>query len=97
MHYSLYTVGGNVEEPACLYYLKRLVEHRSGIDGDLVAHIPVGMTQCVGNGNALQLPGIERAERATGGGYDKTVDRSGILTHETLVDRRMLGVDRVDA
>ena len=44
----------------------------------------------------LEILALEAAERSPGGGQDQTVDRSGALGGEELMERCVLGVDRED-
>ena len=44
-------VGAHVEEPAGFNDLEALVHHGGGVDGDAVAHFPVGMSESLGDGD----------------------------------------------
>jgi hypothetical protein len=67
-------IGTDTKKPAGFDDLKPLVHHGGGIDGDAVAHAPVGMSQGLGGSDGFE--GLEGrfAERATGGGEDDAAD-----------------------
>ncbi len=67
-------IGADAEKPASLDDLKTLVHHGGGIDGDAVAHTPVGMSEGLGRSDGLE--GLEGrfAEGAAGSGEDDAAD-----------------------
>ena len=86
-------IGADAEEPAGFDDLKALVDHRGGVDGDAVAHAPVGMSESLGGSDGFE--GLERrfAERATGGGEDDAANLGVGSGAETLVDGVVFTVD----
>ena len=86
---------GQSEQPDCLNQFQALVHQRSRVDGDLGAHIPVGMTQRVLLGLAPQLPGGHTKERPAGSGeQDLLQPFGGMLILKTLEDGGVLAVHR---
>jgi hypothetical protein len=51
MHDDLDLVHRHVEEPLGLDHFEAFVEERGAVDGDLAAHGPGGMLQCLGDGH----------------------------------------------
>ena len=83
----------HTEELVCLDDLEPLVHERRGIDGDLRAHRPGGMSQGVGDGDLAQLGGAAAPERAAAAGEDQPLRRRW-LTRQALVHGAVLAVHR---
>ena len=64
-------VGTDVEKPAGLDDLETFVHHGGGIDGDAVAHAPVGMREGLLGSDGAELAERRFAEGAAGGGEDR--------------------------
>ena len=94
MNNYLYLVGLQTEKPFGLYHLKPFVHKRGGIDGDLGAHVPVGMLQGMISFDIDKEIGLFTQEGAAGSGEDDLLDTVPRLTDQTLKDSRMLRVDR---
>ena len=63
-------LGTHVEEPVGFDDFEPFVHHGGGINGDAVAHFPVGMCEGLVDGDVGELREWRFAERATGGGED---------------------------
>ena len=75
-----------VEEPTCLDDLEALVHHAGRVDGDLSAHLPVGMLERLCGGDMLHLLEREVAERSAAGCEQEFLDGVGVLAHKRLED-----------
>ena len=89
----VYAVEGHVEQPAGLDALQPLVEEGGAIYGDLLAHLPVGVSQRLLRGYPVQLFGRRVAEGAAGGGEDDALNAIGVLAPEALPDGGVFAVD----
>ena len=89
-------IGHHAKQPARLDHLKALVHHRCRIDGDFGTHRPVGMLQCVGCSNRLELFLGQRAERATRRREQQLVDILMALADQALVKSAMLAVNGIE-
>ena len=90
-------LGLQVEQPARLDHLERLVHHRRRIDRDLAAHHPVRVGAGLVGRHVGQRRRVARAERPARGGQHDVVDarRPGrAVFGQALEDRRVLAVDR---
>ena len=76
--HDLDLVGGYAEVFARLDHLHRLVEKRGAVDGDALAHIPVGVCRGLGQRCGFELFEGPVAEGAAGGGDDDAFDRAPI-------------------
>ena len=63
-------VGSDAEEPAGFDDFETLIHHGGGIDGDAVAHFPVGVGEGLIDGDVGELVDGRFAEWAAGGGED---------------------------
>ena len=63
-------IGAHVEQPAGFDNFEALVHHGGGIDGDAVAHFPVGVGEGLIDGDVGELVDGRFAEWAAGGGED---------------------------
>src|SRR6266568_524883 len=86
----------DVEEPARLDHLEALVHERRRVDGDLVAHRPVGVLQGAGRRHRGQLPGRDGPERTAGRGEEEPPDVGVVVPDERLEDGAVLRVDGED-
>ena len=88
-------LGGEAEQPHCLDQLKALVHQGGAVDGDLRAHVPVGVPEGVGLGLAPQLLGLHPEEGAAGGRQQDLRQALGALpVLQALEDGRVLAVHR---
>jgi hypothetical protein len=67
-------IGTQVEEPARFDDFEAFVHQGGGIDGDAVAHFPVGMGESLLDGDVSELRERRFAEGATGSGEDDAAD-----------------------
>ena len=81
------------EQPHSLDELEALVHQGGAVDGDLCAHVPVGMLEGVGLGLAPQLFGLHAEEGAAGGRQQDLGQALGaLLILQALEDGRVLAV-----
>ena len=95
MHYYLYLLWGNIEQPLGLNDFEAFVHHTCRVDGNLGSHVPVGMFECHGRGHCGQLLLAEGAERTSAGSQDYLLHGT-CLPHETLEDGAVLTIHRQD-
>ena len=88
--------GGDVKEPAGLYELEAFVHHGCRVDGDLGAHIPVGVLEGVCGRSSGYAGALPCAERAPGGGEVNPFHLVALGAEKALEDGRMLGIHRQD-
>jgi len=86
-------IGAKTEEPAGFDNFKAFVHHRGGIDGDAVAHAPVGVGEGLVDGDVGKLRERSFAKWAAGSGEDDAADFIAGADAETLVDGVVLGID----
>ena len=96
MHHYFDVSRSGIEQPAGLDHLESLVHHRSGIDRNLVAHVPLRMLQGLMERSLSDILPAPGAERAAGCGQMDLADRVAPGAQKALEDRRMLGIDRQD-
>ena len=84
----------HAEEPLGLHDLQRLVEQRGAVDGDLLAHDPVGMLQRLRLRGASDGGLIPRAEGAAGAGQEDFVDGIARSALQTLKNGAVFAVHR---
>ena len=73
--------------------LQSLIHQGGAVDGDLRAHLPVGMLQGIGLGHGFQLLAALAEEGAAGAGQNQPFDLPFVTaSHEALVNRGVLGV-----
>jgi hypothetical protein len=63
MHDYIDLLGFQPKKPLGLYHLQPFVHHAGTVDGDLGAHVPVGMLQCLRLGHMHQLIALLATER----------------------------------
>ena len=85
-------IRANIEEPVRLDDLEAFVHHRGGIDGDAVAHPPVGMRQGLLGRNVGELRERSFAERAAGRGQHQAAHFPARSSAQTLMQRVVLAV-----
>ena len=84
---------GQAEQPDGLDELQTLVHQGSGVNGDLGAHVPVGVLEGIGLGLAPQLLGLHPEERAAGSREQNLGQTLGALfILQALEDGRVLTV-----
>ncbi len=86
-------VQGDIEQPAGLDALQPLVEEGGAVHGDLLPHLPVGVSQRLLGGDPVHLLGRRIAEGAAGGGEDDALDAVRLFAPEALPDGGVLAVD----
>ena len=90
-HFDL--IRGNAKELTRFNNFQRLIEHRGGIDGDPLPHLPVRMTRGLGQRRVVQLVHRPVAKgTATCGDHDPFNGRD-IFADQGLKDGGMLAVD----
>lgn len=67
-------IRAHVEEPVGFDDFETFVHHRGGVDGDAIAHAPVGMIEGLLDGDAGEFGERRFAEGATGSGEDEAAD-----------------------
>src|ERR1700751_2917020 len=67
-------IGADTKEPASFDDLEALVHHGGGIDGDAVAHAPVGVGEGLFDGNVGEIFDGHFAKRAAGSGENEAAD-----------------------
>ena len=70
------------EQPHGLDELKALVHQGGAVNGDLGAHVPVGMLECIGPGLAGQLLPLHAEERPARGGQQDLGDITTLATYK---------------
>ena len=97
MYKHLDRFGRRIEEPSSLDHLQPLIHQRSGVNGDLSSHTPVGVTQSSLDRHGLKLlysliatEGTSRCRK------QDALQRIAFLPDEALIDSRVLRVDRQD-
>ena len=96
MHHRLDALQRDVEEPLGLDNFQALVHQRGAVDGNLGAHLPVGMAKCLGKGHLLQLLARVAAERPSRSGDNKLLDGIVMFAGQCLEDGGVLRIDRID-
>jgi hypothetical protein len=74
MNEDIDLVWANVEEPTGFDDFEAFIHHGGGIDGNAVAHAPVGVGQGLVDGNVFHFRKRRFPERATRGGEDQAAD-----------------------
>ena len=85
-------IGAHAEKPARLDDFETLVDHGGGIDGDAVAHLPVGMGEGLFGSDGGEIFQGRFAEGAAGGGEDEAADLLGRAAAEALVNGVVLAI-----
>ena len=67
-------IGAHAEEPAGFNDFEAFVHHGGGVDGDAIAHFPVGMGESLIDGDAGEVVDGCFTEGAAGGGEDDAAD-----------------------
>jgi hypothetical protein len=67
-------IGADAKEPASFDDLEALVHHGGGIDGDAVAHAPVGMREGLFDSNVGEIFDGRLAKRTAGSGKNEAAD-----------------------
>ena len=95
LHHDLNFFRRQTEEPYGLDELQTLVHQGSRVDGDLCAHVPVGVLEGVCTGLAAQLLG-GHAEEGAAGGREQNFGQAGsaLLILQALEDGGVLAVHR---
>ena len=75
---------------------KALIHHRCGIYRDLGAHIPDRMIQCLFQSDIGELLSLQITERTSGSRQYKPADIFFRMALETLPDRDMFRIDRIE-
>ena len=97
VHKYLDRFGRRVEEPSGLNHLQPLIHQRSGVNGDLSPHTPVGVTQSSLDRHGFKLLySLIAAEGTSRRRKQNALQRITFLPDETLIDSRVLGVDGQD-
>ena len=94
VHEHLYLLHVHAEQPFGLDDLEAFVHVRCGIDGDFVAHLPVGVTQRIGSRGFAYLLHRPGAERSAAAGEQNLLYLVAVFTHQALEDSGMLAIDR---
>ena len=74
----------HVEEPARLDHLQPLVEQRGRVDGNLAAHIPGGVFECLRGRGGGDLPAGRLPERAARSGQNQPPHGGRVAAFEAL-------------
>ena len=90
-HFDL--VGAHIEQPVGLDDFEALIHHGRGVNGDAVAHAPVGMMEGLLRGDIGELGERRFTERATGGGEDEATNFGVRTSAQALVNGVMFGID----
>ena len=96
LDYYLDLIQIHPEKPFCLHNFQALIYQGSGINGDLMAHSPVGMLQSVLHPDMFQIFPFLSTERPSGSGNQKFPDTSGSFSVKALVNGAVFTVHRVD-
>ena len=96
MHHHMNLRSLHPEEPLGLDNFEALVHHGGGIDGNLGAHVPVGMPERLIFGGRCNLLLFPSAERAAGSGEMNQVDGIAPRAQQALENGRMFRVHRID-
>ena len=93
LHHDLDFFRRQAKEPYGLDEFQTLVHQGGGVDGDLRAHIPVGVFKGVCTGLAAQLLG-GHTEEGTAGGSEQNLGQTGgaLLILQALEDGRVFAV-----
>ena len=85
----------DAEEPAGFDHFKAFVEECGGVDGDLRAHFPSRVLECLGEGDVGDLVGRQRAEGAAGRGENQPGDFrfAAAMAVEALENRVVFAID----
>ena len=95
LHHNLDLLRRKIKQPHCLDQLQALVHQSGAVDGDLGAHIPVGVLQRIRTGLAAQLFGGHAKERPARGREQDLGQRFGAVgILQALENGGMLAVDR---
>ena len=87
----------HAEEPARFDHFEALVHERGGVDGDALAHFPVGMRQGLLGRHFCELGGGGRPKRAAGSGEDQALHFPVIAGAQALMNGVVLAIDREEA
>ena len=79
---------------SCFNKFHGLVKHGSGIDGDALPHVPVGMGRGLRQGCLFKVLNRPVAEGPPTRGDDDPLHRGHVFPHQRLEDRRMFAVHR---
>ena len=89
-------LSGQIEEPMRFDDFQPLVHQRRRVDGDLAAHTPCRMLQCVLGLHVGERSGRHLSKWAARRGEDDPPDFLTPATVETLMNRAVLAVDGKD-
>ncbi len=87
-------VVADAEQVVGLDQLQALVHQGGRVDRDPAPHLPGGVREGLGRGDAIEV--VTTAERPAGGGQHEPLHRRGALGPQELEQRRVLGVHRQD-
>ena len=93
MEWTVDPVVVDPEELVCLDHLEALVHQGGRVNGDLRAHCPCGVGQCLLDGHGRQVRSRSATEWSSGCGQDNARHALGhIVGAKALVDRTVLAV-----
>src|SRR6266700_642603 len=85
-------IRANVEEPMRFDNFETFVHHGCGVDGDAIAHAPVGMRKSLFGSNTRELRQRSLAKRPAGSGENKAAHFAVRTAAQALMQRVVLAV-----
>ena len=96
MYDDIYLVRREMKQPFCFDYLKPFIHECGRVNGNLRAHIPVGMLQRLRSGHRAQCFACASAERSATRSENDFFNRIVPLSCKALEDRAVLAVYRIN-
>ena len=96
MYHDLDLIRGQIEEPLCLNEFQSLIHQRCRVNGDLVAHAPVRVIQCICNSDIFQFRTSLSEERPAGCSQNDLVQLFPAISLQALEDGGVFAVHGID-